>query len=99
MSPDSKGEMNQEATVLGEEEEKERVVSISRARPSHAAKSVRKVPTSALRKHSLGTTALMGCSLRMNAEIRIVSEPLLGSIFSFKAGKGSLIYFEVFFFF
>lgn len=90
MSPDSKGEMNQEATGGGRGERARR--QHNSARPSRAAKSARKVPTSALRKYSLGTTALRGCSLRMSVKIRIVSELLMGSIFSIEAGKDSLIY-------
>lgn len=87
MSPDSKGEMNQEATGEGREERARR--QHNSARWSRAAK----VPTSALRKYSLGTTALRGCSLRMNVKIRIVRGLLLGSIFSIEAGKDTSIYF------
>lgn len=86
MSPDSKGEMNQEATGEGRGERACR--QHSRARPSRAAKSARKVPTSALRKYSLGTTALKGfCSLRMNDKIRVVRDLLLGSILNIEAGE------------
>lgn len=102
MIPDSKGEMNQEAT--GEEEgrrgvgaegsrerkrERESVVSRTEERPSRAA---RKAPMTALRKYSLGTTALRGCFLRTNVKIRTVSGLLMASVISIKAGGGSLVY-------
>lgn len=63
MSPDSKGEMNQEATGEEEEEEEEResTSSAEQRRGRHVRRTARrKAPMPALRRYSLGTTALRG---------------------------------------